>query len=153
MVNGDRKSQGGLLMPIYKEVDELLNAMDTWDKFGDSFGLFRLNKSNEKDYVPYVRYEDMVQAVTGAPHADVAPVVHAHKCIATSKSGLTMFFECSNCRKAIDYSDVYCKYCGAKMDGEVESYKEVGKRMADGFAKGFENNVRSVGQQFCNGEE
>ena len=54
------------------------------------------------------------------PVKNVAPVVHAHKCIATSKSGLTMFFECSNCRKAIDYSDVYCKYCGAKMDEAVE---------------------------------
>ena len=47
---------------------------------------------------------------------EIAPVIHAHKDVATSKSGLTMFYECSNCRKAIDYSDVYCKYCGAKMD-------------------------------------
>ena len=58
--------------------------------------------------------EDTLKTLT--PLMPVRQPVHAHKCIATSKSGLTMFFECSNCRRAIDYSDVYCKYCGAKMD-------------------------------------
>lgn len=89
-------------------------------------------------------------------------VKHAHwKIIYESSAGVTDA-KCSNCGyESLAYeNDVhtdkdchYCPCCGAKMDGEVESYKEVGKRMADGFAKGFENNVRSVGQQFCNDEE
>ena len=113
-------------MPIYKEVDELLNAMDTWDKFGDSFGLFRLNKSNEKDYVPYVRYEDMVQAVTGAPHADVAPVIHAHWINHFDDLyPVESTAECSNCHEEqmtlLDNN--YCPNCGAKMDEEVDNDK------------------------------
>lgn len=93
---------------------------------------------------------------------DVAPVIHAHwEIIYESSAGVTDA-KCSNCGfESLAYeNDVhtdkdchYCPCCGAKMDGEVESYKEVGKRMADGFAKGFENNVRSVGQQLCNDEE
>lgn len=59
-----------------------------------------------------------VSLLQNAAIANVEPVVYAHKCIARSENGLTMFFECSNCRKAIDYSDVYCRYCGAKMDGD-----------------------------------
>lgn len=118
-------------MPIYKEVDELLNAMDTWDKFGVSFGLFRLNKSNEKDYVPYVRYEDMVQAVTGAPHADVAPVIHAHwkkKSFnyASSTDTEAVYFlnyVCSKCDTTWKYSSHYCPNCGARMDEEVDNDK------------------------------
>ena len=114
-------------MPIYKEVDELLNAMDTWDKFGDSFGLFRLNKSNEKDYVPYVRYEDMVQAVTGTPHADVAPVIHAHWIETEDLSG-DHYVECSDCclhwwisgESSKEAEMNYCPRCGARMDEEVE---------------------------------
>lgn len=46
----------------------LLKAMDTWDKFGYStrYGLERLDK-NDKGFVPYVKYEDMVECVKGMP--------------------------------------------------------------------------------------
>ena len=41
---------------------ELLKAMNTWDKFGYDChrGLVRIDSTNE-EYVPYVRYEDMVK--------------------------------------------------------------------------------------------
>ena len=41
---------------------ELLKAMNTWDKFGYDYhrGLVRIDSTNE-EYVPYVRYEDMVK--------------------------------------------------------------------------------------------
>ena len=113
-------------MAIYKEVDELLKAMDTWDKYGVSFGLFRLNKSNEKDYVPYVRYEDMVQAVTGTPHADVAPVKHGYWKANKDESGYFDVCICSEC--LTDFGNdiswlahdmelpLFCPMCGAKMN-------------------------------------
>ncbi len=43
---------------------ELLKAMDTWDKFGydEHNRLIRIDRTNE-EYVPYVRYEDMVNCV------------------------------------------------------------------------------------------
>ena len=101
-------------------------------------------------------------ALRDLDRVDAEPVIHAHwKIIYESSAGVTDA-KCSNCGfESLAYeNDVhtdkdchYCPCCGAKMDGEVESYKEVGKRMADGFAKGFENNVRSVGQQLCNDEE
>ena len=44
------------------DADEVLKAMDTWDKFGyTETGCFVRKPSN--DYVPYVHYEDMVKAV------------------------------------------------------------------------------------------
>lgn len=47
---------------------ELLKAMDTWDKFGYSarYGLERLDK-DDKDFVPYVKYDHMVNCVKGMP--------------------------------------------------------------------------------------
>ena len=47
---------------------ELLKAMDTWDKFGYTaqYGLERLDK-DDKGFVPYVKYDDMVNCVKGMP--------------------------------------------------------------------------------------
>ena len=54
------------------------------------------------------------------PDEDVAPVVHAHKVRVHSQGGGTHWVVCSNCEKAIDWQDAYCKHCGAIMDEEVE---------------------------------
>ena len=56
---------------------ELLKAMYTWDKFGydEHNRLIRIDSTNE-EYVPYVRYEDMVNCVMNMPTAyDVDKVV------------------------------------------------------------------------------
>lgn len=47
---------------------ELLKAMGTWDKFGYSarYGLERLDK-DDKEYIAYVKYDDMVNCVKGMP--------------------------------------------------------------------------------------
>ena len=46
------------------DADEVLKAMNTWDKFGyTETGCFVREPGN--DYVPYVHYEDMVKAVNG----------------------------------------------------------------------------------------
>lgn len=48
------------------DADELLKAMDTWDKFGfEHTGCFVRNP--EDDFIKYVHYDDMVKSVRGAP--------------------------------------------------------------------------------------
>ena len=43
----------------------ILEAMGTWPKYGcmPDGRFIRLTKENEKDYVPYVHYDDMVKEV------------------------------------------------------------------------------------------
>lgn len=56
---------------------ELLKAMDTWDKFGydEHNRLIKIDRTN-KEYVPYVHYEDMVKCVNDIPTAyDIDKVV------------------------------------------------------------------------------
>ena len=50
---------------------ELLNAMNTWDKFGCDChsGLVRIDNTNNEEYVPFVHYEDMVNCVKNMPTA------------------------------------------------------------------------------------
>ena len=50
------------------DADELLKAIDTWDKFGidDTGHLFRLDNLSLPHYVPYIHYDDMVKSVSGA---------------------------------------------------------------------------------------
>lgn len=118
-------------MSRYKDADEILEAMDTWPKYGcrPDGRFFKLTKETEADYVPYVHYDDMVQAVTGTPVQDVVPIIHAHwEIIYESSAGVTDA-RCSNCGyESLAYeNDVhtdencnYCPCCGAKMDEEVE---------------------------------
>ena len=55
------------------------------------------------------------RGIERVPAADVAPVRHAAKAeSAISKTGLM----CTACYSDIDADAVYCKYCGALMDGE-----------------------------------
>ena len=117
-------------MSRYKDVDEILEAMDTWPKYGcKPDGRFiELTKETEADYVPYVHYDDMVQAVTGTPVQDVAPVVHAHWIeLYDPISYVSIGYEyvpkiiinCSNCNNEVEVKTPYCPNCGAKMDEEV----------------------------------
>ena len=67
-------------MSEYIERNEVLKAMDTWDKFGYTHtGAFIRNPYTE-DYVPYVHYEDMVKCVSNFPTADVKEVVRCKDC-------------------------------------------------------------------------
>ena len=56
------------------DADKLLKAMDTWDKFGYSarYGLERLDK-DDKDFIPYVHYGDMLKAVNGMSTVEAIP--------------------------------------------------------------------------------
>lgn len=49
-----------------KDVDEILKAINTYDKFGyTETGCFVREPKN--NYVPYIHYEDIVQAVSETP--------------------------------------------------------------------------------------
>lgn len=107
-------------MSRYKDVDEILEAMDTWPKYGcKPDGRFiKLTKETEADYVPYVHYDDMVQAVTGTPVQDVAPVVHAHwEHKLVPRLGYPVPI-CSHCGESRRETSDFCPDCGAKMDEE-----------------------------------
>ena len=98
----------------------ILEAMDTWPKYGcmPDGRFIRLTKENEKDYVPYVHYDDMVKVVKGIPSLDVAPVIHAHwNKTFYAENGYFMGI-CSHCSMPGIVS-LYCGKCGAKMDEEV----------------------------------
>lgn len=58
--------------------------------------------------------------IESVPAADVAPVRHAAKAESTiSKTGLM----CTACYSDADVDAVYCKYCGALMDGEEDEHE------------------------------
>lgn len=96
---------------------ELLKAMDTWDKFGNdpNEGLIRLSTPALQDrYVPYVKYEDMVNYVKGMPL--VTPQPRKGHWIDTEFKKLK---ECSICHArwgvySIEDFD-FCPNCGCKM--------------------------------------
>ena len=94
--------------------------MDTWDKFGYTarYGLERLDK-DDKDFVPYVKYDDMVNCVKNMPPVTPQEPIRpkgkwiSHHCGA--------YYECSNCHERNNSRyDKYCKFCGADMRGEEE---------------------------------
>ena len=56
-----------------------------------------------------------VAQIDELPRANVVEVVHAVKAVSTiSKTGLM----CMACHSDVDRDVVWCKYCGAKMDGK-----------------------------------
>jgi len=114
-------------MSRYIDADELLKAMDTWDKFGFSHSGAFVREPENDDYVPYVHYDDMVKCVKTMPTADVVEVKHG-KWIKTEGRYSwhcslckvdDQFAYCWNREKGdYDFQDNYCPSCGARMDGE-----------------------------------
>lgn len=54
-----------------------LDAIDTWDKFGcdESGRLVRLDGESESLFVPYIHYEDVVNAIKGLPSVQPEPAI------------------------------------------------------------------------------
>ena len=95
---------------------ELLKAMDTWDKFGydEHNRLIRIDSTNE-EYVPYVRYEDMVNCVMNMPTAyDVDKVVEELEEIRAKKT----------CNKEKCDTKEICRIC--VVDDAIEIVKQGG---------------------------
>jgi hypothetical protein len=51
------------------DADELLKAIDTWDKFGYTAerNLIRLNQDNQDMYVAYIHFDDSVNCIKNMP--------------------------------------------------------------------------------------
>ena len=110
--------------------DELLKAMDTWDKFGvdDTNSLFRLDNLSLPNYVPYIHYDDVVKCINGMPSVNQEPkeghwVYEPQKrMVDETDEGVVYRTEyrckCSNCDADYGFTkmkDACCRYCGARM--------------------------------------
>lgn len=60
---------------------------------------------------------EFMYLVENAPTIEAVPVVRGH--VAKSNISKTEYM-CSACCSDIDRDSVYCKYCGARMDGDSE---------------------------------
>lgn len=65
-----------------------IKAMDTWDKFGCDPNGMLVRYDDDKHYVPYVRYDDMVYVIKSLPSAEPEKgrwdVEHGCLCMTTS---------------------------------------------------------------------
>jgi hypothetical protein len=63
--------------------EELLTALDTWDKFGvdDTGHLFRLDNLSYPHYEPYIHYRDVIKAVKGMPRVQLNREKHDEEVI------------------------------------------------------------------------
>ena len=79
-----------------------LEAMDTWDKFGCDPDGKLVRYDDDKHYVPYVHYEDMVHAVKNLSSAQPEIV------------------RCKDCKYSHMTYDGDCKYCDIWFPDEPE---------------------------------
>lgn len=96
--------------------EELLKAIDTWDKFGCDANTKLVPYQDH--YIPYIHYDDVIKCIKGMPSVISQPQI-GHW-IKVSNGTL-----CSICRgyaiddEGLDRLTDYCPWCGAKMQ-EVE---------------------------------
>lgn len=85
--------------------EELLKAIDTWDKFGyTETGCFV--REPKGDYVPYIHYDDVIKCIKGMP--PVTPQKYGEMRI------------CPSCGLDVHSDFDYCPRCGAKMQESEE---------------------------------
>lgn len=75
--------------------------------------------SDDSQEIPYLLAAKVLREVSDAPAADVAPVVHGRWVY--HDDGVITCSECGNAESSDSY---YCRYCGAKMDGERKDGKD-----------------------------
>jgi len=108
--------------------DELLKAIDTWDKFGCDADTKLVPYQDY--YIPYIHYDDVVKCIKGMPSVTPKPktgywIKEEKEFIVPSR--LRPIKEtvsiCSNCNGhyiGINEDFKYCPYCGAKMTESEE---------------------------------
>lgn len=99
---------------------ELLKAMNTWDKFGCDChrGLVRIDNTNNEEYVPYVRYEDMVRCVNDMQTAYDVVVEELEK--------LKMRYFLTTANTGDEKSDFAYENVGNALDKAIEIVKQGG---------------------------
>lgn len=107
-------------MSEYINKNELLKAMNTYDKFACTSAGCLERLTNSDDFVPYVKYDDMVKCVNNMLTADVVEVKRGlWLSIQQGDQGYSAGdFICSCCgkpNKCYSITD-YCANCGAKME-------------------------------------
>lgn len=97
-----------------------MQAMDTWDKFGCDPDGKLVRYDDDKHYIPYVRYEDMVQAVKHMPSAQ-PDIIHCGECRHFTTKGNIERVEFGNCQvtKGVCLREDYCSWAERKK-GEVD---------------------------------
>ena len=107
---------------------ELLKAMNTWDKFGYDChrGLVRIDSTNE-EYVPYVRYEDMVKCVN-----DMQTAYSINK-IVKELEELKMRYFLTIANTGDEKSDFAYENVGNALDKAIEIVKQCG--VSDDFCE------------------
>ena len=104
--------------------EELLKAIETWDKFGvdDTNSLFRLDNLSLPHYVPYIHYDDVIKCIKGMPSVTQSGKWNEYY---TSQKGNNVF-NCKECGHTFVVTQGkdnmnYCPNCGAKMVEQQES--------------------------------
>ena len=93
--------------------EELLKAIDTWDKFGyTETGCFV--REPKGDYVPYIHYDDVVKAIKGMP--SVQPKAKTGHWLYSGENGADRW-TCDNCFDFVKKPTKVCPNCGAEMKG------------------------------------
>ena len=99
--------------------EELLKAIDTWDKFGvdDTNSLFRLDNLSLPHYVPYIHYDDVIKCIKGMPSVTHKSGKWIDKDL--RKEEYVLASKCSVCGQ-VRVIDKFCSNCGACMkDGRT----------------------------------
>ena len=94
--------------------EELLKAIDTWDKFGYSarYGLERLDK-DDRGYVPYIHYDDVIKCIKGMPSVKPQEPKTARWTVGHDEQG--EIIACGNCGRVFPAMEPYCGNCGRRM--------------------------------------
>lgn len=96
--------------------EELLKAIDTWDRFGvdDTNSLFRLDNLSLPHYVPYIHYDDVIKCIKGMPSVNPQEPKAGHWI--DHQEGRWIYAKCSECGEIHDTASNYCPSCGCLMD-------------------------------------
>lgn len=95
--------------------EELLKAIDTWDKFGCDADTKLV--PHQDHYIPYIHYDDVVKGIKEMP--TVTPQPNIGHWIKVGEGLLP--FECSECEKLEFKKSKYCPNCGARMTESEET--------------------------------
>jgi len=95
--------------------DELLKAIDTWDKFGCDADTKLVPYQDH--YIPYIHYDDVVKYIKGMPSVTPKPKSGHWQKISADKYSehAAYYFRCSECGKDIIGEHNYCANCGCRM--------------------------------------